>query len=116
VPKWNIVKKPITDFNDPAWPTKFHVWRMDWDANSIKLYVDNMLMNTVDLKETYNKDKEGKNPFRQPHYIIVNLAIGGNAGGDPSNTVFPAKFEIDYIHVYKEKIQNITADSPVNRR
>jgi len=103
VPKWDDVKKPITDFNDPDWSAKFHVWRMDWDEDSIKLYVDDELLNTVDLKETLNPD--GKNPFHQPHYIIVNLAIGGSAGGDPSNTEFPAKFEIDYIRVYKKKIQ-----------
>jgi len=107
VPKWDDLKKPITDFNDPNWSAKFHVWRMDWDANSIKLYVDDELLNTVDLGETFNKDKEGKNPFRQPHYIIANLAIGGTVGGDPSNTEFPAKYEIDYIRIYKEKTRPI---------
>ncbi|OHB55387.1 MAG: beta-glucanase [Planctomycetes bacterium RBG_13_44_8b] len=104
VPKWDDVRKPITDFNDPNWSAKFHVWRMDWDEDSIKLYVDDMLMNEVDLKETFNKDNEGKNPFHQPHFILVNLAIGGHAGGDPSKTEFPAKFEVDYIRVYQKKI------------
>jgi beta-glucanase (GH16 family) len=103
VPKWDDVKKPITDFNDPDWSSKFHIWRMDWDEDNIKLYVDDMLMNAVDLKETFNPD--GKNPFRQPHFIIVNLAIGGTVGGDPSNTEFPAKFEVDYIRVYTNKTQ-----------
>jgi beta-glucanase (GH16 family) len=101
VPKWDDVRKPVTDFNDLNWSAKFHVWRMDWDEDNIKLYVDDMLMNAVDLKETFNPD--GKNPFRQPHFIIVNLAIGGTAGGDPSSTEFPAKFEVDYIRVYKKK-------------
>jgi beta-glucanase (GH16 family) len=103
VPKWDDVKKPITDFNDPNWSSKFHVWRMDWDEDSMKLYVDDMLMNAVDLKESINPD--GKNPFHQPHFILVNLAIGGHAGGDPSQTEFPAKFEIDYIRVYTNKTQ-----------
>ncbi len=107
VPKWDDLKKPITDFNDPDWSAKFHVWRMDWDEDSIKLYVDDELLNAVDLSETFNKDKEGKNPFRQPHYIIANLAIGGTVGGDPSNTEFPAKYEIDYIRIYKEKTRPI---------
>lgn len=109
VPKWDDTRKPITDFNDPNWSKKFHIWRMDWDVDIIKLYVDEMLLNTIDLKKTFNKDKEGKNPFRQPHYIILNLAIGGSAGGDPSNTKFPAKFEVDYIRVYKKQPQNTTA-------
>jgi beta-glucanase (GH16 family) len=106
VPKWDDVRIPIAKFNDPDWPAKFHVWRMDWDADSIKLYVDDALLNTIDLKNTFNKDKEGKNPFRQLHYIILNLAIGGTAGGDPANTKFPAKFEVDYVRVYKKLSQN----------
>jgi beta-glucanase (GH16 family) len=99
--EWDDVKIPITDFNDPDWSMKFHIWRMDWDVNSIKLYVDEHLLNTIDLQKTFNKDKQGKNPFRQPHYIILNLAVGGSRGGDPSNTKFPAKFEIDYVRVFR---------------
>lgn len=101
VPKWDTVKKPITEFNDPNWSDKFHVWRMDWDPNSIELYVDDDLLNTTDLNETLNAD--GTNPFRQPLYIILNLAIGGHAGGDPSNTEFPAKFLVDYVRIYKRQ-------------
>ncbi len=106
VPKWDDIKKPITEFNDPNWSEKFHIWRMDWDADSIKLYVDDMLLNQVDLSKTINKDEEGKNPFHQPHYIILNLAIGGKAGGDPSNTKFPAKFEVDYVRIYQKQAED----------
>lgn len=103
VAKWDDLRKPISDFNDPGWSGKFHLWRMDWDSDSIKLYVDNILLNTIDLKETFNKDKEGKNPFHQPHYIILNLAIGGTNGGDPSKTKFPARFEVDYVRIYQKE-------------
>ena len=106
VPKWDDIKKPITEFNDPNWSEKFHIWRMDWDTDSIKLYVDDMLLNQVDLTQTINKDEEGKNPFHQPHYIILNLAIGGKAGGDPSNTKFPAKFEVDYVRIYQKQAED----------
>ena len=102
-PIWDDVRKPISEFNEPGWSAKFHVWCMDWDANSIKLYVDGMLLNEIDVTKTFNKDKGGKNPFRQPHYIILNLAIGGTNGGDPSKTKFPARFEIDYVRVYKRQ-------------
>jgi len=102
-PIWDDVRKPITEFDDPDWSAKFHVWRMDWDADSIKLYVDGILMNEIDVTRTFNKDREGKNPFRHPHYMILNLAIGGTNGGDPSKTTFPAKFEIDYVRVYKRQ-------------
>ncbi len=99
---WDDSRKPITEFNDPDWSNKFHVWRMDWDSDSIKLYVDDQLLNEVDLTRTFNKDTEGKNPLRQPHYIILNLAIGGTSGGDPSKTEFPARYEIDYVRIYQK--------------
>jgi beta-glucanase (GH16 family) len=100
--QWDDSRKPISEFNDPNWSQEFHTWRMDWDTDSIKLYVDDLLLNQVDLKETINKNGDGKNPFHQPHYIILNLAIGGTSGGDPSDTKFPAKFEVDYVRIYQK--------------
>ena len=103
--KWDDSKKPITEFADPDWSKKFHVWRMDWDDQSIKLYVDNLLLNSTDLKDTVNEDQEARNPFHQPQYIILNLAIGGTSGGDPSHTEFPARFEVDYVRIYQKQTQ-----------
>ena len=31
-----------------------------------------------------------------------NLAVGGN-GGDPSESLFPIKYEVDYVRVYQSK-------------
>jgi beta-glucanase (GH16 family) len=101
VPVWDSVKTALTDFQDSRWAEKFHVWRMDWDKDTIQLYVDDKLLNSTDLKDTLNQDKERKNPFHQPHYILLNLAIGGTAGGDPSQTRLPARLEVDYVRVYK---------------
>ncbi|WP_221390398.1 family 16 glycosylhydrolase [Dyadobacter sp. NIV53] len=99
---WNTKKKPVAEFNDPGWSDKYHIWRMDWDEKSIKLYVDDSLMNSIDLEKTYNAKGPKTNPFRQPHYILLTLAIGGDNGGDPSQTTFPAKFEVDYVRVYQK--------------
>lgn len=101
--KWDSTAKPITDFGDPDWAKKFHVWRMDWDENEIKLYVDDVLLNSTNLKETINEDDGKTNPFQKPHYIVLNLAIGGQNGGDPSKTEFPARFEVDYVRVYQKE-------------
>lgn len=98
---WDDFKKPIEEFGDPAWSSKFHVWRMDWDSDEIQLFVDDLLLNTINLKETFNQGGDKANPFREPHYILLNLAIGGTNGGDPSGTVFPARFEVDYVRVYQ---------------
>lgn len=101
-PIWDDNKKPIVEFNDPDWSSKFHVWRMDWDEEAIKLYEDDVLQNTIELSKTVNQDNEKANPFLEPHYILLSLAIGGTNGGDPANTEFPARFEMDYVRVYQK--------------
>lgn len=95
---WDDLKKPLGEF-PPDWSSQYHVWRMDWTPERIELYLDDALLNSTDLAETVNSD--GKNPFHQPHYIILNLAIGGANGGDPSGTEFPGKLEVDYVRVYQ---------------
>jgi beta-glucanase (GH16 family) len=100
--KWNAKSKPITDFNDPQWSEKFHVWTMDWDENKITLSVDGEVLNSQDLSQTINGNAEALNPFKAPQCIILNLAIGGQNGGDPSKTEFPARMEVDYVRVYQK--------------
>jgi beta-glucanase (GH16 family) len=93
-----------TDSLGTNWSKKFHVWRMDWSKDFIELYVDGQLLNKVAVDSLYNKDGSGFNPFRQAHYMLLNLAVGGQNGGDPSSTSFPRKFEIDYVRVYQKPV------------
>jgi beta-glucanase (GH16 family) len=85
---------------DPRWGEKFHVWKMVWDEDFIRLYVDDEMLNEVDLTKTIHPN--GFNPFHQPHYLLLNLAVGSN-GGDPYNTEFPIRYEIDYLRVFQKK-------------
>jgi beta-glucanase (GH16 family) len=94
-------RKPVTSFADPDWSSKFHLWRMDWDENRIVITVDGEVLNESDLNQAANPD--GSNGYRQAQYILLNLAIGGNAGGDPSATKFPARFEVDYVRIYQKQ-------------
>ena len=86
-----------------AWANQFHVWRMDWTEEFIALYCDDQLLNKVNLDQLVNKDGSGFNPFKQKHYMLLNLAMGGMNGGDITGTTFPQKFEIDYVRVYQKK-------------
>lgn len=86
-----------------AWADQFHVWRMDWTDAYIALYCDEQLLNKTSLDLLVNKDGSNFNPFKQPHYMLLNLAMGGMNGGDISGTVFPQKFEVDYVRVYQKK-------------
>ena len=97
--QWNTGKKPLSEF--PAdWADRFHTWRMDWDEHAVELYCDDDLLNRQDLSKTINPD--GTNPFHQPAYLLLNQAIGGDNGGDPSKTEFPLRFMVDYVRVYQK--------------
>lgn len=99
---WYSNTKNIEQLGGKEWASKFHVWRMDWDENAIALYVDDKLLNKVEMNKLNNKDKIGLNPFKQPHYMLLNLAMGGINGGDLGDTMFPNRFEIDYVRVYQK--------------
>lgn len=100
--KWDSSRKPLSaiTLTDKDWTRKFHIWRMDWTKDSINLYVDDILLNITLVKDMVNAD--GTNPFIQPQYLLLNLALGSN-GGDPSQSNFPIKFEVDYVRVYQLK-------------
>jgi beta-glucanase (GH16 family) len=103
-PNWASTSKPIKDFHDPDWSRKFHLWAMHWTAEFIHLYLDGVLMTSVDLSRTLDARHNGFNPFHQPVYMILNQAIGGQSGGNPAHTHFPSRFETDYVRVYQRPL------------
>lgn len=109
--KWDSTSTPLSDLGGPDWSSKFHLWRMDWDKEAIRLYVDNRMLNETLLKGTVNGDAGKRNPFHDPQFIILNLAVGGQNGGDPAPTAFPARFEIDYVRVFQTPAQIAAQDA-----
>jgi len=99
--KWHSEAKAVDSFSDPEWAKKFHVWRMDWNEEAIRLYVDDVLLNETPLTETVNQDSTGRNPMMQPHYLLLNLALGGDNGGPLADTTLPSRYEVDYVRVYQ---------------
>lgn len=107
---WNSAVIPLTHFTekDPYWADKFHIWRMDWDNMFIRIYLDEELLNEIDLSTTRNQGFKGNtnNPFTNDvvgfkHYLLLNLAIGSN-GGEPDDSKFPLRYYIDYVRVYQK--------------
>lgn len=100
---WDSATKKLSDFKDKTWADKFHVWRMDWDAQWIRLYVDDQLLNEINVSESMKYKNQKIKPFQQPHYLLVNLAVGGTNGGEFTTADLPSKYIIDYIRVYQKK-------------
>lgn len=108
---WDESVTPFTHFmaKDSDWAKKFHLWRMDWDKDYIRIYLDGELLNEVDLSTTNNQGYDGnyENPFSNDvdgfgAYILLNLAIGSN-GGTPDVSKFPLHYYVDYVRVYQAK-------------
>lgn len=102
--QWDTVKKPLAEFGGSEWASEPHIWRMEWNPETIRLYVDDILLNTIEIDKTIHPELE-ISPFREPHYLLLNLAIGGTQGGDPSKTTFPSRYEIDYVRVYQKQLK-----------
>lgn len=108
--KWLAVKKLVADLGGESWSKQFHIWTMEWDPQKIDLYLDGRHMNHLDLAAADYADHG--NPFHRPVYLILNQAIGGQCGGDPSLTEFPVHYEIDWVRVYQRgnKTQRLGKD------
>jgi beta-glucanase (GH16 family) len=84
-----VTAKPFDDF---------HVYAIEWNPERIDFFFDRTKYHTVPL------DKAGlgeNNPFRAPHFLLINFALGGSWGGPIDDTVLPQQYLIDYVRVFK---------------
>ena len=72
----------------------FHVYRVDWSESKIEFYLDGV--------KFYEKANTSSDPFNNEHYLLLNLAIGGNMGGTVPDNFTDQTLEIDYVRVYSE--------------
>lgn len=74
----------------------FQVYSMEWDEKKIVIFVNSVALNTFDVQlagDIYNKSQ----------YLLLNLALGGDWGGEIDDSIFPVHYEIDYVRIYKKK-------------
>lgn len=75
----------------------FHVYSLEWDASSIKWYIDNTEFHSIEITESQFDE------FRQKFFFIFNVAVGGNWPGSPdATTEFPQSLHVDYIRVFQK--------------
>lgn len=106
---WSSKAPKMNEF-EGDFADKFHVWRTEWDHNSLRVYLDDRLINETDLDRTVNANPgqswynvDGYNPYRDPNNkfgVWLNLALGGDNGGSLTNTEFPARYLVDYVRIY----------------
>ena len=83
------------------WSSGFHIYELEWNADRIITRVDGIEV----LNEPINPDSMEE--FRNPFYLILNVAMGGNLGPGgnqpPSgNETYPQTMLVDWVRVYQE--------------
>ena len=78
-----------------------HVYAVEWFADRMDFYYDETRYFTYPVEKA---GKDDKNPFHTPHYLLMNLAIGGGWGGQKGidDSIFPQQYVIDYVRIYKK--------------
>ena len=84
----------------------WHVYALDWTPGRMEWSIDGTVYATRDnwFSQTSGHDKPNPwpAPFDKPFFILINLAIGGNFGGNPNaQTKFPQEMLVDYVRVYQ---------------
>lgn len=77
---------------------EYHVYSMEWDNESIRIFVDGKEVNRFD----FNVARAGQ-IFQKPQYLLLNLALGGSWGGAIDDDIFPQSYIIDYVRVYQKE-------------
>lgn len=80
--------------------TKFHTYTMDWLPTGVTFSIDGE-KNFEFKKESWYSWREW--PFDKPQHLIMNIAVGGNWGGQQGidNSVFPQQMLVDYVRYYE---------------
>jgi beta-glucanase (GH16 family) len=79
----------------------FHLYHLEWTPERIRMGIDGRTVFTYD-KPSGNPAEW---PFDRPHYLLLNLAIGGTWGGTKGidDKALPQRFEVDYVRVYQRR-------------
>lgn len=84
----------------PTNSTAFHVYALEWEEKEYRLYIDDKHYFTFTNENTGFAEW----PFDKKFHLILNLAIGGNWGGQQGidDALFPHHFYVDYVRVYQK--------------
>ena len=85
----------------PDCSTAFHRYQLEWNNDSVRIGIDD------NYYYSFKNEKTGYDawPFANKCYLLLNLAVGGNWGGQigVASDIWPRRMEIDYVRVYQKK-------------
>lgn len=93
---YGLTLDAATDLNND-----FHVFRMEWTPDFVSTYLDGQQIWVIDISPGACTDCT---EFHQPHFIILNMAVGGSYTGlfnyRDITATFPAEMLVDWVRIY----------------
>lgn len=82
----------------------YHIYGINWTPEKIQWYFDGEVF--------YEWDITDNEYFHKPHFVKLNLAVGGSWPGNPNDsTPFPAEYRVDYVSYSQTEEQKAAADA-----
>ena len=98
--QWRIKTQRTATIPVPDAGAAFHTYVMEWDAEEIRMFVDD--------RHYFTSRKEGGDwkswPFYREFHLVLNLAVGGEWGAAKGvdEAAFPQRLEVDFVRVYQK--------------
>jgi len=73
---------------------EYHIYSLIWTENTIQILLDDVVF--------FERENTQEIPYDNHHYLLLNIAMGGNLGGAIPSNFNNATMEIDYVRVYEE--------------
>ena len=87
----------VVDFGEPVY-NNYHTFTIEWQPDRIDWFVDGMHYHTATPADVAPNEWV----FNDPVFLLLNVAIGGNFGGNISPDLeLPQSMAVDYIRVYQ---------------
>lgn len=85
-------------FANDRFDLDFHLFAVEWTEEYIDFFVDD-----VRYQRIRQRDVPGEWVYDQPFFILLNVAVGGNYVGFPTDqTPFPQTMLVDWVRVFEE--------------
>jgi beta-glucanase (GH16 family) len=90
----------------PTATSDYNVYAIEWTPDEIRWYVNDKHYFTFKNERLTDKNADFRQwPFDKPFFLILNIAVGGNWGGQRGidKSIWPQRLEVDYVRVYQAR-------------